>query len=90
MKLKKIGTNQTEVVLSNGTRVLFSYETPVAAITHNGVYVQTSKKWSRTTTRHIAQWWRANPLPINSNYYGMGVQEHEQSVLDAISSEANQ
>lgn len=86
MKLKKLGANQTEVLLSDGTRVLFSYETPVAAITHNGVYIQTSKKWSRTTSKHISQWWKANPLylSINYKYYGLNVQEHPQEVLDNL------
>ena len=33
MKLKQLGSNQTEVVFKDGTYVLFSYETPVAVST---------------------------------------------------------
>ncbi len=32
MKLKQLASNMTELELNNGTRVLFSYETPVAAV----------------------------------------------------------
>ena len=59
MQLRKLGNNQTQIDYSNGTSVLFSYETPVAcsiiSLTDNGYY-RTSKKWSATTTRHINKW----------------------------------
>jgi hypothetical protein len=54
MKIRNIGSNQTEVNISNGV-VLVSYETPVAAII-DGVRYRTQKKWSVTTSRHINQW----------------------------------
>ena len=52
MKVKQIGSNQTEIIMNNGNHVLFSYETPVAVSTVNGMYV-TETKYSNTTTRHI-------------------------------------
>ena len=55
MFLKSIGNNQTQIDYEDGTSVLFSYSTPVAALTDNGYY-RTSKKWSVTTTRHINKW----------------------------------
>ena len=55
MKVKPIGSNQTEVIMNNGNHVLFSYETPVAVSTVNGMYV-TETKYSNTTTRHINKW----------------------------------
>ena len=55
MFLKSIGNNQTQVDYRDGTSVLFSYSTPVAALTDNGFYV-TAKKWSVTTSRHIDKW----------------------------------
>lgn len=54
MKLRNVGSNMTEVLV-NGYTVLFSYETPVAALTPQG-WVRTSHKWSQTTTRHINKW----------------------------------
>lgn len=54
MKLTSLGSNQTQLELSNGTRVLFSYETPVAAVI-DGVMYRTEKKWSVTTSKHITQ-----------------------------------
>ena len=55
MKIKQLASNMTELQ-SGDTRILFSYETPVAAyITGQGLY-RTSKKWSRTTSKHINKW----------------------------------
>ena len=65
MKVKNIGSNMTELEFEDGTLVLISYETPVAARVfefaseNNGcALVRTSKKWSATTTRHINKWLR--------------------------------
>ena len=55
MKLKQLGSNQTELVLNDGTQVLFSYETPVACWI-DGQFYRTDKKWSQTTSRHINKW----------------------------------
>ena len=51
-----IKSSQVEVVMANGTAVFFSYMVPVAAFIPGRGYVRTSKKWSRTTTRHINAW----------------------------------
>lgn len=50
-KVVPIGTNQTEVT-KNGVTVLYSYQTPVAALTKKGSLVTTTK-YSRTTSGHI-------------------------------------
>lgn len=54
MKLREIGSNQTEIILDNAT-VLFSYETPVAAWV-NGKGYRTDKFWSNTTSKHISRY----------------------------------
>ena len=55
MKIKQLASNMTELQ-SGDTRILFSYETPVAAyIVNQGLY-RTSKKWSVTTSKHIGKW----------------------------------
>lgn len=56
MNLKQVGSNMTELELGDGLRVLFSYQTPVAAFIVGQGIVKTSKKWSATTTRHITKW----------------------------------
>ena len=57
MRLNKLGTNQTEVILSDGYKVLFSYNTPVAAQDPTDMeYYKTATKWSSTTSRHINKW----------------------------------
>ena len=56
MRIKNIGTNQTQIETSCGNLLLISYETPVAAIiqTPEGlVAYKTEKNWSRTTSKHI-------------------------------------
>ena len=57
MKIKTIQANMTELTLANGDRVLFSYETPVAIFTSDE-FVQTKKKHSQTTPKHINKWFR--------------------------------
>jgi hypothetical protein len=54
MKLKPIASNMTEIETQNAT-VLFSYKTPVAAQTPDGLF-RTECRWSQTTTRHINKW----------------------------------
>lgn len=56
MELTPIKSNCTELKL-NDYIVLFSYKTPVAFFDRqSGEYYKTSKKWSRTTSKHINQW----------------------------------
>ena len=55
MRIKPIASNMTELLLNDGTQVLFSYETPVASW-KDGQFYKTSHKWSNTTTRHINKW----------------------------------
>jgi hypothetical protein len=59
--IKKIGSNMAEVQFGNGTRVLISYQTKVAAyVPGKGVFV-TSTYYSQTTNRHISKWGRSQP-----------------------------
>ena len=55
MKLRLIGSNQTELDLGFA-QVFFSYETPVAACLTDGTLVRTDQWYSATTTRHIKNW----------------------------------
>jgi len=55
MFLSNLGSNKTQITLDDGTKVLFSYHTPVATW-KDGAFYRTSKKWSNTTTRHINSW----------------------------------
>ncbi|MCK4870778.1 MAG: hypothetical protein KAS93_06685 [Gammaproteobacteria bacterium] len=55
MKVRNIANNQTEISLLDGTKILISYETPVAAL-RDGSYYRTKKQWSATTTKHINKW----------------------------------
>ena len=50
--LKQVGSNMTEITTATGNRVLFSYETPVAAYTEQGA-VRTDTFYSVTTSKHI-------------------------------------
>ena len=49
MKIQPIAPNQTVLTLAKGTRVLFSYETPVAAEIPGRGYVRADRKYSNTT-----------------------------------------
>lgn len=61
--IKPIRSNMTELHKDDGTVVLFSYETPVAACVsfgenngHGAGYFRTEQKYSVTTSKHITQW----------------------------------
>ena len=60
MKVQPIGSNQTEVSLADGTEVLISYQTPVAALVPGQGWIRTATKWSATTTKHVNAWLRKN------------------------------
>ena len=60
MKVQPIGSNQTEVSLADGTEILFSYGTPVAALVPGKGWIRTAQKWSATTSKHVNAWLRAN------------------------------
>ena len=60
MKLTPIASNMTELELTNGTTVLFSYKTPVAAFVPGTGIVRTEKFFSQTTSKHINKWIRQN------------------------------
>jgi hypothetical protein len=54
MKIKAIGTNQTELHTEKFI-ILFSYNTPVCG-NIEGRFYKTSQKYSRTTSKHVNQW----------------------------------
>lgn len=56
MKLTIVGSNMSVLTLHDGTQVLFSYRTPVAASLPNNGYIVTTDKYSKTTSRHINKW----------------------------------
>jgi hypothetical protein len=68
MKLRQIGSNQTEVTLNPNIQVLFSYETPVACV-HHGEVFRTDKKWSVTTSKHINRWLDGREAKIASQVF---------------------
>ena len=53
MKLTPIGSNQTEIEHLSGLTVLFSYSTPVAVFVPGKGALCTTRKYSKTTSRHI-------------------------------------
>jgi hypothetical protein len=73
MTLNPIAPNHTELTINDGTCILFSYKTPVAACLAEGGFIRTAKKWSPTTSRHINKW-----------LDGANAKEVEQAVLDAL------
>lgn len=75
LKVKSIGESMTEIIVKREDRalvtnrpfvvsILVSYETPVACHIEGVGYFKTSKKWSKTTSRHISQWLREAPATI--------------------------
>lgn len=48
--------NITEIQKTNGTIVLISYTTPVAAFVQGQGFFRTTERYSVTTTRHVNKW----------------------------------
>jgi hypothetical protein len=63
MKIKPAGSNMTELETSDGTTVLFSYTTTVAAFMPGVGFIKTEKTFSRTTSKHITKWINKNGSP---------------------------
>lgn len=65
--LVKVASNMY-VKTCGATRVLFSYETPVAAVNRDG-YFRTEEFFSVTTSQHINKWFRwVNLEPTEATY----------------------
>ena len=80
MKLNPIAANQTEVELSSGVMVFFSYKTPVAAHIPGKGYVRTDQHYSQTTSGHIPKW-----LALRTGMFkGNGAETVPQSEIDAL------
>ena len=77
MQLQPLGSNQTQLTFkqddSSIVQVLFSYQTPVAALHPALGYIKTAKQWSVTTSRHINEW-----------LDGVSAKIVDQKVLDEI------
>ena len=56
MKIKSIASNMVEYYDCKGNVVLYSYETPVAAILANNNVIKDETKYSVTTSKHINKW----------------------------------
>ena len=79
MNLNPIKANMNEIIVGE-KRILFSYKTPVAVYTNDNTVHITSKKWSKTTTRHINTW-------IAGFSFDLKVKEQPQEWFDALLNE---
>lgn len=76
MKLNQIRENMSEVEIGD-YKVLFSYKTPVAVVNltpeFHAVFgagmIKTSKKWSKTTSRHINLWGAKEAKEVEQEYF---------------------
>jgi hypothetical protein len=60
MKVQQVTTTSTQVTLADGTEVLYSYSTPVAALVPGRGWMRTEQFYSTTTSKHINAWLRKN------------------------------
>lgn len=64
MQLRKLGPNRMELARADGVTVLVSYATPVAAFVPGVGYLRTDRRYSATTSRHIAAWLPTKPANV--------------------------
>lgn len=81
MNLKRINKGQSQVLTKDdGTQILISYSTPVAAFIQGKGCFRTEKKFSVTTSKHINQWLKS--------FFGEGftayAEVRPQSFFDAL------
>ena len=60
MKVQQVTTTSTQISLADGTEVLFSYSTPVAALVPGKGWIRTEQFYSTTTSKHINRWFAEN------------------------------
>jgi hypothetical protein len=60
MKVQQVTTTSTQISLADGTEVLYSYSTPVAALVPGKGWIRTEQFYSQTTSKHINAWLRKN------------------------------
>ena len=80
MILRQIGSNQTELSLNNGNSIFFSYETPVAGFDAEDGFFKTETYYSKTTSRHINQYFRyvdAADISTVSDEYIVALVNHD-------------
>ena len=64
MEMQRHGANVAVILFSDGTRVLFSYDTPVAVYEpKTGETLKSARFFSRTTSRHVAEFVRMRGAP---------------------------
>ena len=56
MKIKRLGTSKTLLVLPSGSEAFFSNDTPVVYQMHYGEIFKTEEYYSQTTSKHITQY----------------------------------
>ena len=66
-QVKKIGQQSVaEHRYENGAEVLVSYSTPVAGYIPGLGFIETDRKWSVTTSKHITQWKKRMGYPLTA------------------------
>jgi hypothetical protein len=78
MEIRPAGSNMTELEAEDGTTVLFSYTTPVAAFAPGVGFIRTEESFSASTTKHINKWIKKNGSPKST------VMECPQELLEDL------
>jgi hypothetical protein len=60
MRVKQVTVTSTQISLADGTEVLYSYSTPVAALVPGRGWMRTEQFYSVTTSKHINRWLAEN------------------------------
>lgn len=74
--MKRLGKQSAwDVTYENGAQFLLSYATPVAAYIPGIGFVETERKWSTTTSKHISQWKKRMGYPLVARVPHWEIQE---------------
>ena len=66
MEMQRIDPNMAVIMFKDGTRIMFSFDVPVAAYIPGRGYVKSSRYFSRSSNYHIVQFANGNmAVPVD-------------------------
>ncbi len=55
MEMQRVDPNMVVLMFKDGTRIMFSYDVPVAAYIPGAGYMKSSRYFSRSTNQHVVR-----------------------------------
>lgn len=60
MEMQQVDANMAVIMFKDGTRIMFSYDVPIAAYVPGRGYIRSSRYFSRSSNQHVLQFLNGN------------------------------